>query len=182
MARIAVLLTDDFEDVEYTRPKRAFMEAGHELVHVGIRSGEVHGKQDEESVQIDKQVKDVSVNDFDALFIPGGYSPDKLRVNKDAVEFSRDFADSGKPVLMICHGPQLMITARVLGGRKVTGYKSIQQDLRYAGAEVPDESVVVDRNFVTSRNPSDIPDFIRASLQMLEERIGEQSALERAVT
>jgi protease I len=168
MSRIAVIITDLFEDVEYTDPAEAFKKAGHELTHIGLQKGHtVKGKKQGTEVLIDKSVEEVSVGDFDALLIPGGYSPDKLRVDEDAVRFARDFLNSGKPVLAICHAPQLLITAQALKGRTLTGWKSITQDIRNAGATFVDREVVEDRNLITSRGPDDIPAFIEASLKKL---------------
>lgn len=169
MSRIAVLITDMFEDIEYTKPAEAFREAGHDLIHIGLFAGEtVRGKNGEAEVTIDRAVSDVSVDDFDALFIPGGYSPDKLRAHDAPVEFVREFVESGKPVLLICHAPQLLITAQTLSGRRITGWKSVAQDIRNAGAEYIDQEVVVDGNLVSSRDPADIPAFVRASLGILK--------------
>lgn len=176
MSRIAVLITDMFEDVEYTKPAASFREAGHDLIHVGLSAGEtVHGKADRTPVTIDRAASDVSPDDFDGLFIPGGYSPDKLRAHDAPVEFVRRFVESGKPVLSICHAPQLMITAQVLRGRKVAGWKSVAQDIRNAGAEYVDQEVVVDGNIVSSRQPDDIPAFIEASLAKLKETPGQET-------
>lgn len=169
MSKIAVIITDLFEDSEYTKPSKAFKKAGHELVHVGLKARQtVRGKKKETPVKIDKAVKDVSVNDFDALFIPGGYSPDKLRVDENAVQFAKRFVESGKPVFSICHAPQLLITAEVLQGRKIAGWKSIVQDIKNAGAEFIDQEVVEDGNLVSSRSPDDIPAFIEACLKKLD--------------
>jgi len=169
MSRIAVLITDMFEDIEYTEPAKAFREAGHDLIHVGLSAGEtVHGKKEQTPVTIDRNVSDVSPDDFDALFIPGGYSPDKLRAHDTPVEFVRRFIESDKPALLICHAPQLLITAQVLSGRRITGWRSVAQDIRNAGAEYVDREVVVDGNLVSSRQPDDIPAFIEASLAKLE--------------
>jgi protease I len=107
------------------------------------------------------------VDDFDALLIPGGYSPDKLRVYEEAVRFVKDFVESGKPVFTICHGPQLLITAQVLKGRTITGYTSIIQDIKNAGATFVDADVVVDKNLISSRTPADLPSFIAAALNAL---------------
>ena len=168
MAKIAVIIDDGFEDSEYSRPARSFRTAGHDLTHIGLEEGaEVKGKKDTQ-VTIDKAVGDVSPTDFDALLIPGGYSPDHLRAHPEPVAFVREFAESGKPVFFICHGGQLLITADVLKGRKATGWKSIAQDLINAGADYRDEEVVVDENFVSSRQPSDLDAFIRESLKKLE--------------
>lgn len=168
MSKVAVIITDLFEDSEYAEPAKAFKKAGHQLVHVGLKAGAtVHGKKDNTPVTIDRKVKDVGVDDFDALLIPGGYSPDKLRVDENAVRFADDFVKSGKPVFAICHAAQLLITADVLRGRKLTGYKSIIQDIKNAGAEFVNDEVVVDDNLVSSRDPGDLPAFISAALEKL---------------
>ncbi|MFO7655073.1 MAG: type 1 glutamine amidotransferase domain-containing protein [Candidatus Krumholzibacteriia bacterium] len=168
MAKIAAILANDFEDVEYTRPVEEFRKAGHEIVNVGLKRGEtVKGKKNQTEVKIDHAVGEVDVDDFDALLIPGGFSPDQLRVDEDAVAFARGFVQSGKPVFAICHAGQLLITAQVLEGRRFTGYKSIVQDLKNAGVEYEDSEVVVDGNLVSSRNPGDIPAFVRESLAKL---------------
>jgi protease I len=168
MAKIAVIISDMFEDSEYTEPAKAFRDAGHTLVHIGLKAGEtVKGKKDATPVKVERQVREASVGDFDALLIPGGYSPDKLRADPDAVRFARQFVESGKPIFVICHGPQLLITAKVLKGRKITGWKSIVQDIINAGAEFIDREVVEDGNLISSRSPADLPAFIAASLRRL---------------
>lgn len=168
MSKIAILLTDLFEDVEYTAPVSAFDKAGHEIFHVGLREGKiVKGKKKETPVKIDKQIDNVSTDTYDALFIPGGYSPDKLRIHKNVVDFVSEFVKSKKPVFLICHAPQLLITADVLKGRKITGWKSIIQDIKNAGAEYVDKEVVIDNNLVSSRSPKDLSSFIDASLKQL---------------
>ncbi len=157
-----------FEDSEYSEPAKAFREEGHTLVHVGLRKDEeVKGEKAGTTVKIDASVKEADPDDFDALFIPGGHSPDRLRADDDAVKFAKSFMMDNKPVLGICHGPQILITADVLKGRKATGYKSIRQDIKNAGADFLDQEVVEDGNLITSRNPNDIPAFIKASLSIL---------------
>jgi len=169
MKKIAVLIDDMFEDTEYIKPASAFIKAGHKLVNVGFQKGKVvAGKKAETQVCIDKSVRDVAVGDFDALFIPGGYSPDRLRADTTMVRFVKEFVESNKPVFAICHAPQLLITAQMLGGRTVTGWKSIVQDIKNAGATYVDAEVVEDRNLITSRGPRDIPAFIKASLKALK--------------
>jgi protease I len=166
LANIAVIIDDLFEDAEYTAPADAFKKAGHDLTHVGLKEGKVvEGKKRGTKVRIEKTVQDVAVDDFDALLIPGGYSPDRLRADRNAVSFVEDFMNSGKPVFAICHAPQILITARVLKGRKVTGWKSIVQDIKNAGADYIDQEVVEDGNLISSRHPGDLPAFIRASLK-----------------
>jgi len=168
MATIAIIITDMFEDSEYSKPAEAFKQAGHALVHVGLKKGQtVKGKKESTPVLVDQAVKDVSVDAFDALLIPGGYSPDRLRIDDDAVRFVKEFVESGKPVFAICHAPQLLITAQVLRGRRITGWKSVIQDIKNAGAEFIDQEVVEDGNLISSRSPQDLPAFIRASLRKL---------------
>lgn len=172
MAKIATLITDMFEDVEYTGPAKAFNEAGHELINIEKEAGKkVTGKQGEAVVTIDKGIDDVNPDEFDALLLPGGFSPDQLRGDDRFVTFTKAFMDAKKPVFAICHGPQLLITAKALEGRKATGFKSIQVDMEYAGATVVDEEVAVCQDqLVTSRQPDDIPAFNRESLKLLENK------------
>lgn len=171
MAKIATLITNMFEDIEYMDPSRAFNEAGHEVFTIEKEAGkEVNGKQGEAKVKIDHSIDDVKPEDFDALFLPGGFSPDQLRADERFVEFTKAFMNSKKPVFAICHGPQLLISAKALEGRDATGYKSIAQDMLYAGAKFVDKEVVVCQNqLVTSRQPEDIPAFNRESLKLLEQ-------------
>ncbi len=169
MAKIAVIVTDMFEDSEYWKPVAAFRKAGHTVINVGlVKDYQAKGKTEHTKVIIDLAVKDASADDFDALLIPGGFSPDMLRSYDEAVRFVREFMEENRPVMAICHGPQLLITARTLIGRRVTGYTSIIQDIKNAGAEFVDAAVVEDGNLISSRDPRDIPAFIEASLKMLK--------------
>ncbi|BDZ68933.1 type 1 glutamine amidotransferase domain-containing protein [Methanobacterium ferruginis] len=169
MATIGIIIADMFEDVEYTEPANAFKKAGHQIVPIGLEKGKtVRGKRDKTPVKIDKGLDEVSPYDFDAILIPGGYSPDILRGEDKAVEFIKVFFNSGKPIFAICHGPQLLITAHVLDGKKVTGWKSIIQDIKNSGAEYINQEVVVDDNLISSRGPRDLSAFIKASLKRLE--------------
>ena len=167
--RIAVLIDDLFEDAEYVDPARAFRDAGHTLVHIGLKRGAtVKGKQCKAEVRIDEAASDAFVDDYGALFIPGGYSPDRLRGDERAVALARSFMKSGKPVFSICHAPQLLITADSLRGRTLTGWKSIVQDIKNAGATFVDQEVVEDGNLISSRSPHDIPAFCKACLAKLK--------------
>lgn len=167
--KIAVLVTNDFEDSEYTVPVQAFNEKGHEVIIIEMEKGKtVKGKQGKTEVVIDESIDDVSHEEFDVLFIPGGFSPDILRADERFVRFAKAFMDAKKPVLAICHGPQLLITAKTLEGRDITGYKSIHVDLENAGANLHDKEVVVCQNqLVTSRQPEDIPAFVQESLRII---------------
>jgi protease I len=167
--RIACLLDVDFEDSEFRKPYDAFREAGHEVVVIGLEAGkELAGKKGKEKVKAETDIGSVSPDDFDALLIPGGYSPDHLRADDRMVRFARTFVEKDKPVFAVCHGPQLLITAGVVKGRRMTAWKTIQDDLRIAGADVVDQEVVVDGNLVTSRKPDDLDAFDREALKLLE--------------
>lgn len=167
--KIATVLTNLFEDVEFTSPAEAFREAKHEVVTIEKKAGnEVTGKQGETTVKIDKGIDDVTPEEFDALFIPGGFSPDQLRADTRFVQFVDAFIKEDKPIFAICHGPQLFIQTDRLKGRTVTGFTSIRKDLENAGADVKDEEVVVDNNIVTSRTPDDLPAFNREALKLLQ--------------
>ncbi|VEF47432.1 C56 family peptidase [Bacillus freudenreichii] len=167
--KIATLITDLFEDVEYTEPAKAFEEAGHTVETIEKDAGKtVKGKREEATVTINKSIDDVKSEDYDALFLPGGFSPDQLRADERFVTFAKAFMDQKKPVFAICHGLQLLITAKALEGRQATGYKSIKVDMEYAGADYKDQEVVVcSDQLVTSRQPDDIPAFIKESLKLL---------------
>ena len=169
--KIAVVLENLFEDSEYTSPVEAFKKEGHEVTVIGKEAGStVKGKKDNTEVTIDKAISDVKPEDYDALLIPGGFSPDLLRGDEQGRfgTFAKAFVEKEKPVFAICHGPQLLIDTDLLKGKKLTSYLSIRKDLENAGATVVDESVVVDSNIVTSRTPDDLPDFNRESLALLK--------------
>jgi protease I len=167
--RIAALVGPGFEDSEFRTPYDRFRKAGHDVIVVGMKKGEtLAGDKGREKTQVDLELGEARADQFDALFIPGGHSPDYLRADDRAVEFVRRFRD--KPMFAICHGPQLLITAEIAQGRTMTAWKTVQVDLRNAGAKVVDKEVVTDRNLVTSRKPDDIDAFVRESLRLLEQR------------
>ncbi|HEX6074298.1 MAG TPA: type 1 glutamine amidotransferase domain-containing protein [Micromonosporaceae bacterium] len=168
MAQIAFLLADMFEDSEFEVPWNRMTEAGHQVAVVGLqRAAEVAGKKGARTV-VDLAVAEVRPDEFDALVIPGGYSPDKLRVDPVSVDFTRQMVESGKPVAAICHAGWLLAEADVVRGRRVTSVRNIRTDLINAGAEWVDEEVVVDGNLITSRNPDDLPAFCQALLDHLK--------------
>ena len=168
--KIACILETDFEDSEYTQPAEAFGQAGHQVTVIGLEAGkELKGKKQGTPVTIEKAFADVKPEQFDALFIPGGSSPDKLRAHDEPVQFTKAFFDAGKPIFAICHGPQLFLTAGTFRGHKMTAWKTVQVDLKLAGANVVDQEVVVDKNLVTSRQPSDIPAFNEKALEVLKQ-------------
>ncbi|HVH62451.1 MAG TPA: type 1 glutamine amidotransferase domain-containing protein [Candidatus Dormibacteraeota bacterium] len=168
--KIACVLGPKFEDSEFKEPYDAFRQAGHEVTVVGLESGqELQGDKGKVTAKVEKSFKEVKPSDFDALLIPGGGSPDKLRAHDDAVRFVKAFMGEAKPVFAICHGPQLLLTADEYKSHKMTAWKTVQGDLKKAGANVVDQEVVVDRNLVTSRQPQDIPAFVRESERILSQ-------------
>lgn len=168
MAKIAVLLEDLFEDSEFLEPVKAFKENSHEVVVLGIEKKTLTGIKKYTKIKIENEIKNVKETDFDALFIPGGYSPDRLRIYDEVLNFVKDFMKKNKKVFVICHGAQVLISANVLENRKVTGWKSIYQDLINAKATFIDDKVVVDNNLVSSRMPKDLPYFIEECLKKLD--------------
>lgn len=168
--KIATVLTDLFEDSEYTSPKEALEKAGHEIVTIGFEAGQtVKGKKDDTIVTIDKGIDDVKPEDFDALLIPGGYSPDKLRKDDRFLDFVRTFSEKKQPIFSICHGPQLLINAEVVKGKKMTAVKQVGVDLKNAGAIFIDAEVVKDDSgLISSRTPEDLPAFNEAIVDALK--------------
>jgi protease I len=168
MAKIAMVVGPDFEDSEFRIPFDRLTQARHEVTVLGVAAGEtVRGKKGRESTRIDAAAKDRKPSEFDALVIPGGYSPDHLRMNKDVVAFVRAFANSGKPVAAICHGPQLLIEAGLVAGKTLTSWPSVRTDLENAGANWVDKEVVRDGSFITSRKPDDLEAFSKEILSAL---------------
>ncbi len=164
--RVAMLLANNFEDVEATDPKQYLEERGADVVVIGLNREPITGKKGT-TIQPDKTVDEVTVDEFDMLVIPGGGSPENLRIDDRAVEFTRRFVESGKPVAAICHGPQLLISANVLRGRTVTCVNKIRDDVKNAGANYVDEPLVIDGNLITSRVPGDLPQFDEAIAKAL---------------
>jgi protease I len=171
--RVAALVGDGFEESELFEPKRALEDAGAIVTIVGADEKslqKIRGKKglDEgQSVKAEELVADVTADDFDALLIPGGMSPDHIRTNKDVQRFVKDFDAAKKPMFVICHGPQILISAQVVRGRTLTGFAAIADDIRNAGGLYRDQPIVTDGNWVTSRHPGDIPMFNRAMLEKL---------------
>lgn len=169
--KIAILITDDFEDIEFRVPYDTLKGAGLDITVLGITEGSnVTGKKRRETVTIEQSVADARVEDFDGLVIPGGYSPDKLRMSDHAVTFVRNMNKDGKLIAAVCHGPQLMISADIVRGRQLTSWPSVAVDLRNAGAKWTDEPVVQDANFITSRKPDDLDQFSNAIISYLQAR------------
>ena len=161
--RVAFLATDMVEQVELTEPWKAVEQAGGTPELISLEEGEIqafnhYDKGD--TFKVDRTVEEASADDYDALVLPGGVgNPHTLRMDENAVAFTRQFFEQAKPVGVICHGPWMLVEAGVVRGRKVTSWPSLQTDIRNAGGEWVDEEVVVDHGLVTSRKPDDLPAF-----------------------
>ena len=168
--RIAILAEEDFEDSELMEPLRAMKEAGARVVIVG--SGSKHsykGKHGSATIVADTTADKVKIEDFDAIIVPGGYAPDKMRLHQSMIDLMRKAHDEGRVIAAVCHGPQLLISADIVRGRRVTSWPSVAVDLRNAGAIWVDEPVVKDGNIITSRKPADLPKFNKAIIETLME-------------
>ncbi|RYG14012.1 MAG: type 1 glutamine amidotransferase [Burkholderiales bacterium] len=171
--RVAILATDGFEQSELMEPQKRLKEAGFDVDVVSLKGGSIRGWEGKDwgdSVEVDVLLSEVSVEDYDALVLPGGViNPDKLRMEADVVDFVRGFDEAEKPLAAICHGPWLLAESGVANGRKVTSWPSLRTDLTNAGATWSDEEVVVDGHLITSRKPDDIPAFNQAIIDALEQ-------------
>jgi protease I len=166
--RVAMLVEDDFEDRELTGPLEALRAAGATVTLIGPRAGaEFTGKRGQAVVTSDLAAGSARIQDFEALVIPGGYAPDKMRMRHAMVDLARDAMAAGKPVAAICHGPQLLISANALRGRTLTCWPSIAVDVKNAGGLYVDKPVVEDGNLITSRRPDDVPVFSDAIIRAL---------------
>jgi protease I len=162
--RVAILAADGVERVELEQPRQAVEDAGGQVELLSLHDGEIAARnndlEDAGTFTVDRLVGNASVDDYDALLLPGGtVNPDKLRMDDHAVAFVREFFDTGKPIASICHGPWTLLEAGVVAGRRLTSFPSLRTDLRNAGATVVDMQVVVDDGLITSRSPDDLPAF-----------------------
>src|ERR1700749_2143072 len=172
--KVAILAADGVEKVELEQPRGALTEEGAQVSLLSLKTGEIqarnHDLEPAGTFSVDRAVSDASVDEFDALVLPGGtVNPDKLRLDDTAVSFVRDFVNSGKPVAAICHGPWTLVEAGVVTGRTVTSYPSIRTDLRNAGGKVGGREGVGEGNLTTSRSPSDLPAFCAAIVKQIEQ-------------
>ncbi|MGW5137413.1 type 1 glutamine amidotransferase domain-containing protein [Streptomyces sp. NPDC004135] len=167
---VGILATDGVERVELDQPRGALQGAGAKTEIVSLHPGEIQARQFDLNAAgtfpVDRMVADASADNYHALLLPGGtMNPDQLRMDRDAVQFVKNFMDSGKPVASLCHGPWTLAEADAVRGRRLTSWPSIRTDLRNAGAEVVDQEVVVDGQLVTSRSPADLPAFCAAIVE-----------------
>lgn len=168
--KVACLLGDGFEDSEFRVPYDALKKAGFQVDIIGMKDGqEIAGKKGKEKVKSEKAISDVTPEDYAALLIPGGYSPDHLRIDDRFVQFVKRFDGLKRPLAAVCHGPQLLMSANLVRGRTLTAWTTIQGDLRLAGANVRDQEVVIDGSWITSRKPDDVKAFSDALVHALQD-------------
>ena len=168
--RIAILVEEDFEDSEVVEPLRAMKDAGAKVVVVGSGSRETYkGKRGTATIRVDVTADKISAEDFDAIIVPGGYAADKMRLYQPMIDLVKEAHDYGKVVAAICHGPQLLISANIVKGRRVTSWPSVAVDLTNAGAAWVDKPLVQDGNLITSRKPADLPRFNKAIIEALKD-------------
>lgn len=164
--RVVILAEDDFEDIELLYPLHRFAEEGAKVVLVGPEKARYQGKRGG-SVHTDLAAREAASQHFDAVIVPGGYAPDRMRRNRDVLEMVRRADGDGQVVAAICHGPWVLISAGVVRGRRMTGFHSIRDDLLNAGADFVDQTVVRDEHVVTSRIPADLGAFCRTIINAL---------------
>ena len=178
--RVAFLLTDGVEQIEYTEPRKAVEAAGAEAQLISLEPGTIQGfnhLDKGDTFKVDLTVKDADPTDYDGLILPGGVAnPDVLRTDEDAVGFVRAFFEAGKPVAAICHGPWTLVEADVVKGRTLTSWPSLRTDIQNAGGTWVDEQVHVDAGLVTSRKPDDLPAFCAKIIEELEEGVHPEQA------
>jgi len=164
-----IISADNFEDTELLVPYYRLKEEGIEVEIASIQKGTIKGKHGYE-VKANKALNDVNPDDYGILILPGGKAPETVRKDKNAVAIAKEFFQKNKPVSAICHGPQTLITAGLLKGRHATSYKSVAQEMKDAGALYEDNEVVVDGNLITSRQPSDLPAFMREIMKVIRKK------------
>lgn len=180
MARVVIIVGEGFEDSEFQVPYDRLKKAGHEIDIMGVEAGtDVHGKRGKSVAHTNVSAHAAYPDHYDALIIPGGYGPDRLRANEDIVSFVEGFMNSGKPVAAICHGPQLLIEADTVRGRTLTSWPSVKTDLFNAGAAWVDQALVMDGNLITSRKPDDLDVFCNAIEQVLQHPPAHRSHVEQ---
>jgi protease I len=171
VSKVAFIVDEMFEDSEFRFPYDQLRQLGHDPVVIGLESGKkLEGKKGKETITTDVAIGEVSARDFDALVIPGGYSPDKIRTDPKMVALTKEVFGAGKPVAAICHAGWMLAEAGVVAGRTVTSWPSIRTDLTNAGARWVDQEVVEDGNLITSRKPDDLEAFTKTLLSQLEQR------------
>ena len=169
MKKILILLENGVEDSEFIYPYYRFQEEGYKMEIVAPNAKKEYIGKHGVPFTSELSPTEVNLDDYDALIIPGGQAPDRMRIHRDLVELVSEAHSKGKVIAAVCHGPQMLIEADIIRGKSATSWFSVRTDLKNAGAKVVDEAAVVDGNLVTSRSPADLPDFCRATIKLLKE-------------
>ncbi len=168
MKKMLIFLERGVEDSEFIYPYYRFQEEGYQMLIVAPKEHETYLGKHGVPFTSDIAPRDVNVDEFDAVIIPGGQAPDRMRLNKGLVEIVKEANRKGKVIAAVCHGPQMLIEADIVRGKTATSWPSVRTDLKNAGANVVDEKAVTDGNIVTSRSPEDLPDFCKATIDLLK--------------
>ncbi len=177
MAKVAIFTEEMYEDIEFWYPFYRLQEAGHSVVVIGSGTQDSYTGKHGCKNQVDSEIKNADPETFDAVVIPGGYAPDKMRLHPEFMNFVRKTYDAGKLVASLCHGPWILASAGIIRGKKLTSWPSLKDDLMNAGAMWQDQAVVIDGNIITSRKPDDLPAFMTEVVKALENQV--QSEAER---
>jgi protease I len=164
---VLIISADNFEDTELLVPYYRMLEEGYDVDIASMKKGKIKGKKGYE-VEVTKVLKDVNSDDYDFLILPGGKAPGEIRKDQKALDIARDFFDKNRPVAAICHGAQTLISAGLMKGKHATCYRAVEPEMKEAGADYEDKEVIVDGNLITSRQPSDIPAFMREIMKKLK--------------
>lgn len=167
MAKMLIFVEKGVEDAEFIYPYYRFQEEGYQMVVVAPKAGEIYSGKHGVPFKADVAPDSVNVDEYDAVIIPGGQAPDRMRLNSGLVDIVKEASRKGKVISAVCHGPQMLIEADIVRGRTITSWPSVRTDLRNAGAKVVDEPAVIDGNLITSRSPADLPDFCKATIKRL---------------
>lgn len=165
--KVLIISADNFEDTELLVPYYRMLEEGHDVDIASMKKGRIKGKKGYE-VEAKKAIRDVDSEDYDFLILPGGKAPGEIRKDQKALEIARDFFDKNKPIATICHGPQTLISAGLMKGKHATCYRSVATEMKKAGANYEDKEVIVDGNLITSRQPSDLPAFMKEIMKKIK--------------
>lgn len=168
MQKILIMIDEGAEDAEFLYPYYRFQEEGYKVDIVGSKAKETYIGKHGVPIKSDLSPEEANVDEYDAIIIPGGRAPDRMRIDKGLVKIVREAHEKGKVIAAVCHGPQMLIEADVLRGKKATCWKSVATDLKNAGATFIDAPAVVDGNIVTSRFPDDLPKFCQEAIKLLK--------------
>lgn len=170
MRKVLIMVDEGVEDAEFLYPYYRFQEGGYKVDIVASKAKETYMGKHGIPIRSDLSPEEVNIDEYDAVIIPGGRAPDRMRINKSLVKIVKEAHERGKVIAAVCHGPQMLIEADILRGKKATCWKSVATDLKNAGATFVDASAVVDGNIATSRSPADLPKFCQETIKLLQKQ------------